>query len=404
MICRNDVPVFCLSMNPLISELRRVLARWRVEHVSVAAGAYARNLERMHVLCPIVAVINGLHALVFLFQLVAGASTGQAHQWIVGLFILHVTMGLMMVAFTLAARKLLRSPHARWAQALSLLVVAVAMLFAIAIVAADQWITPNITPYLVACTVIGLAFYARPVPAALVYLISYCVFFYAIGETQSSVPQLLSNRLNGLAISTMGWILSVMMWRHFTTITLQQEQLTRVNAELQQKQRELERLTRQDGLTGLFNRNTFVELAKQELDRAQRQGSATAILLLDLDHFKLINDTWGHPAGDAVLRNVALVASATVRSTDLVGRLGGEEFVVLLPGTTLDAARKLAEKLRMRLQASPTPWESSAITATASIGMAGTSASEKRSFDALYNEADKALYIAKLRGRNRVEP
>lgn len=391
-------------MNALISDLRRVLARWRVEHSSVASGAYTKNLERMRILCPVMAVINAMHALVFLVQLVAGSATGRTHQWVLGLFVLHVIMGLLMLGFGMAARSMRRHPNPRLAQVLPLMVVASAMLFAAAIVAVDQWVTPNITPYLVACTVIGLAFYSRPVPAAWVYLLSYGVFFYAIGETQSSAPQLLSNRLNGAAISIMGWILSLLMWRNFTTITLQQEQLTRVNAELQQKQRDLERLTRQDGLTGLFNRNTFVELAKQELDRAQRQGSATAILLLDLDHFKLINDTWGHPAGDAVLRNVALVASATVRSTDLVGRLGGEEFVVLLPGTTLEAARKLAEKLRMRLQASPTPWESSAITATASIGIAGTTASEKRSFDALYNEGDKALYIAKLRGRNRVEP
>ena len=370
----------------------------------MAPGAYASNLDRMRILCPVVVVINGLHALVFLFQLVAGSSTGRVHQWTQGLFVLHVTMGLLMLTFSLVARKMRLNPHPRGAQALSLLIVAAGMLFAIAIVAVDQWITPNITPYLVACTAIGLALYMRPLPAAWVYLLSYAVFFYLIGETQGSVPQLLSNRLNGLAICIMGWVLSLMMWRHYTTITLQQEQLTRVNAELQQKQRDLERLTRQDGLTGLFNRNTFVELAKQELDRAQRQGSATSILLLDLDHFKLVNDTWGHPAGDAVLRNVALVASATVRSTDLVGRLGGEEFVVLLPGTTTEAARKLAEKLRQRLQASPTPWESGSITATASIGLAGTLASEKRSFDVLYNEADKALYIAKLRGRNRVEP
>lgn len=391
-------------MNALISDLRRVLARWRVEHNSVASGAYARNLERMRILCPVMAVINALHALVFLVQLVGGSATGRSHQWVVALFVLHLAMGLLMLGFALAARNMGRQPNPRLTQVLPLMVVASALLFATAIVAFDQWVTPNITPYLVACTVVGLAFYSRPVPAACLYLLSYVVFFYAIGETQSSAPQLLSNRLNGGAISIMGWILSLLMWRHFTTITLQQEQLSRVNSELQQKQRDLERLTRQDGLTGLFNRNTFVELAKLELDRAQRQGSATAILLLDLDHFKLINDTWGHPAGDAVLRNVALVASATVRSTDLVGRLGGEEFVVLLPSTTPDAARKLAEKLRLRLQASPTPWESSAITATASIGMAGTTASEKRSFDALYNEADKALYIAKLRGRNRVEP
>jgi diguanylate cyclase (GGDEF)-like protein len=202
----------------------------------------------------------------------------------------------------------------------------------------------------------------------------------------------------------MGLTLSVMLWRKFCTLSMQQEQLEKANADLQAKQRELERLTRLDGLTGLFNRNTFVDLTQQELDRAQRQGSDTALLLLDLDHFKRINDTWGHPAGDAVLRNVAGCASRTVRSTDLVGRLGGEEFIVLLPSTSLEAARKLAEKLRQRLEASPTPWDPSPLTVTASIGVSATMAYEKRTFDSLYTEADKALYLAKTRGRNRVMP
>lgn len=398
------MPVFHLSITPLISKVRKTISRWRVEHDSVAGSAYARNLERVRHLCPVMAAINGLFVAVLLFQLVTGSTAGTAHQWTLGLFVLHSVMGLTMLGFTVAARKLRHAANTLWSKSLPLMVVVVGMSFAIATVTVDQLITTNITPYLLACTVVSLAFYMRPITAAWVYLASYAIFFFAIGETQHNVSQLLSNRLNGLAMCIMGWTLSLMMWRQYATITLQQQQLSRVNTELQQKQRDLERLTRQDGLTGLFNRNTFVELTRQELDRAQRQGSATAILLLDLDHFKLINDTWGHPAGDAVLRNVALVASATVRSTDLVGRLGGEEFIILLPGTSLDAARKLAEKLRVRLQASPTPWESSAISATVSIGLAGTSASEKRSFDVLYNEADKALYIAKLRGRNRVEP
>jgi diguanylate cyclase len=235
-------------------------------------------------------------------------------------------------------------------------------------------------------------------------LLAYGGFFSAMGMAQENPAQLLSNRLNGLAASIIGWALSVVLWRKFTIIALQQDLLTRANTELQSKQRDLERLTRLDGLTGLFNRNTFVDLTVQEFDRAQRQGNDTAILLLDLDHFKLINDTWGHPAGDAVLRNVANAMRAAVRSTDLVGRLGGEEFVVLLPGTSIAAARTLAEKLRARLQGSPTRWENGMIACTASIGMAGTTAKEKRNFDSLYNEADKALYMAKTRGRNRIEP
>jgi diguanylate cyclase (GGDEF)-like protein len=200
----------------------------------------------------------------------------------------------------------------------------------------------------------------------------------------------------------MAWLLSFVLWRNFTTIHLQQEQLGKLNADLQNKQRELQRLTRLDGLTGLYNRTTFVEVSRQELARAKRQASNTTILLLDLDFFKRVNDTWGHPAGDAVLKNVAFIANNTVRATDLIGRLGGEEFIILLPNTSLEAARGLAEKLRANIERHPTPWESRVIHTTISIGLASTTAAENRDFDHLYTGADKALYQAKERGRNQV--
>ena len=92
----------------------------------------------------------------------------------------------------------------------------------------------------------------------------------------------------------------------------------------------------------------------------------------------------------------------TVRSTDLVGRLGGEEFIVLLPHTTAESGRKIAEKIRQRLEQSDVRWEGHRIAVTASIGLSSTTADEEREFDSLYTEADKALYLAKQRGRNRV--
>lgn len=266
----------------------------------------------------------------------------------------------------------------------------------------DQWVTPNITPFVIGAMSIGLVVYLRPVTSAWLFVVAYVFFYMAIGSTQLNAQQLLSNRINGFTAVGLGWALSFILWRKFTTIGLQQVQLETANAELQFKQRELQRLTRLDGLTGLYNRSTFVELTRQELARAQRQGSPTTILLLDLDFFKRVNDTWGHPAGDAVLRNVAVVANSTVRATDLVGRLGGEEFIILLPNTSMEAARRLAEKLRGNLERSPATWEGQVIRTTASIGVAGTTAAEKLDFDHLYSVADSALYTAKEKGRNRV--
>ncbi len=384
------------------NELRRMLERWRTEHVRVADEASAANLDRARTLTPVVAAFNAVCVLVFLVRWMGAGLNDTVRQWSMGLLLAHLGMGLCMAGYALAARRLRHAHKGFWGHWLPLLITATLLAFAVDITVVDPAITPSITPFLITCVLASLALYLRPLRAAWLYLAVYLGFYAAMGLTQHNPELLLSNRLNGLVACAMGWALSLLLWRKFTTLTLQQEQIDKAQAELQQKQKELERLTRQDGLTGLFNRNTFVELSRRELARAQRQGSATTILLLDLDHFKRINDTWGHPAGDAVLRHVATLATSTVRSTDLVGRLGGEEFIVLLPNTSAEAGRKLAEKLRNRLEVSPVLWEKTSIAVTASFGLAGTTAEEKRDFDHLYTDADKALYLAKQRGRNRV--
>ena len=348
-------------------DLRLLLERWRAEHAQVEDDAAAANLQRLRWLGPVLVALNALHALIFLVLALQSPAGDAAYRWKLGLLLVHTGMGLGVLGCTWAAHLLRHGHRSLPGRSLGWVAGALVLACAIAVVCVDQWVTPNITPFLIACLGVSLALYLRPVPAAWLFLAAYLLYYKAMGWTQQVPELLLSNRLNGVTACVMGWALSVLLWRKFTTIALQQTQLEKAHAELQSKQKELERLTRQDGLTGLFNRNTFVELSRSELKRAQRQGSATTILLLDLDHFKRINDTWGHPAGDAVLRHVATLASGTVRSTDLVGRLGGEEFIVLLPNTSSEAGRRLAEKLRARLEASVIQWEGTRIPVTLSL-------------------------------------
>nr|WP_315463217.1 GGDEF domain-containing protein [uncultured Rhodoferax sp.] len=386
----------------IITHLRHTLERWNAEYKLVLDEAHASNLHRTRVFSPLIASLNGFFALVFLWLVLASPEGDPVYHWKWGQFLNQAGMGLMLLACAAGSRAL-EHRHRSWAG--RWLPVATAVLgigFSVSMAVVDQWVSANITPFFLTCTVASLALYLRPGVAALMFTGAWLLFCLLLGETQSSPEILLSHRINGLAVCVINWFLSILLWRKFTLMTLQQQQLERTNAELQSKQRELERLTRQDGLTGLFNRNTFVELSVNELNRAKRQGSATTILLMDLDHFKRINDTWGHPAGDAVLRHVAQTMVNSVRSTDLVGRLGGEEFIVLLPHTAPEAGRKIAEKIRQRLELSDMRWEGTRIAVTSSIGLAGTTANENRSFDSLYTEADKALYLAKQRGRNRV--
>jgi diguanylate cyclase (GGDEF)-like protein len=163
-----------------------------------------------------------------------------------------------------------------------------------------------------------------------------------------------------------------------------------------------------DVLTGWHNRRYLTVRINEELARARRDGSKLVCLMLDIDHFKQVNDTWGHAAGDVVLRELAQRIEMQVRASDVAARYGGEEFVVLLPNTDVSSASKLAERIREEIAASPIALPcGDSVTITASIGIAEVSPGPddkdlKTLGDSLIARADVALYAAKTAGRDRV--
>lgn len=160
---------------------------------------------------------------------------------------------------------------------------------------------------------------------------------------------------------------------------------------------------RLDGLTRVFNRVTFFERLAQEISYSQRQHSTFGLLLFDIDHFKRINDTYGHPGGDAVLCQVAARARAMLRLEDTLGRYGGEEFAILLRNSGMPACLHVAERLRVEIGDRPFELEGQdPVTVTASIGVATWY--DGLSQDGLVAQADEHLYAAKQAGRNRVMP
>lgn len=174
--------------------------------------------------------------------------------------------------------------------------------------------------------------------------------------------------------------------------------------ELTAVRKKLEQLALHDALTGLANRHKFLERFELELARRRRTGKGLALLMVDVDHFKRVNDTWGHLAGDASLKAIANLLSEGVRRVDLVARFGGEEFVVLL--TDIDGAnvRVVAEKLRRRIEAAPIVALASEapLRISVSIGAVALGASEAGNLTVLIDRADQAVYAAKTAGRNRV--
>jgi len=165
---------------------------------------------------------------------------------------------------------------------------------------------------------------------------------------------------------------------------------------------ELRTLATTDYLTGIYNRRTVMELSRQEYDRARRYHEPLALLIMDIDHFKLVNDNFGHAAGDEALCALVNCCIECLRGHDILGRMGGEEFLLILPHTSMSEALQVAERLRHRVAEIPIIHEGTSFKITVSLGVSQLEATDTN-IEAIIRKADTALYRAKQRGRNLVE-
>ena len=180
------------------------------------------------------------------------------------------------------------------------------------------------------------------------------------------------------------------------------EELETSKGIIEEKNRLLNDLSIRDGLTGLYNHRHMEDVSTQEFIRAARYQTDLSCLLMDLDYFKKVNDTFGHTFGDVVLKEFSLRVKRNLRSADPAFRYGGEEFMVLLPHTGIEGARQTAEKLRAYCEANPYTDGTTSEIVTVSIGLASVKEHDPQSAGDLISYADKALYRAKAEGRNRI--
>lgn len=223
----------------------------------------------------------------------------------------------------------------------------------------------------------------------------------AIGFTQADPSILLSNRINGLTSVILGLFLSLVLWNSIVVNLQLKERIMLQQKELENKNEKLQYLATHDSLTGLVNRRYFEEQIISEILSDRRNDEKSCLVLLDVDDFKVINDKYGHIAGDKILQNIASILRANLRETDVVSRIGGDEFIIILKNSDLDSGKAVAEKLRNYIEKESFIIDGMEINVTVSVGVSLID-NRTESYEEVYGYADNALYFAKSKGKNYV--
>lgn len=265
----------------------------------------------------------------------------------------------------------------------------------------DLPFTGNITAFILACVLLGMLIVVPPTRAATAFLVAAVVGVLVLDAPGTPVAGV-SADLNVVMAAAIGLMLALVRWNGEVRSLVQQLHIAEQRDALKRANARLSHTAAHDELTGLINRREANLLLERELLRQRRGGGPSTLLLLDLDHFKSINDRFGHPAGDALLEAVAEILRTRLRASDLSARWGGEEFLAVLLDTGLDEALPVAEELCRSIAEEPFDLGTAQARVTVSIGAAPLDAGIEDALAVAYRRVDDALYAAKEAGRDRV--
>ena len=251
-----------------------------------------------------------------------------------------------------------------------------------------QSITSDISVYLLVLFAISAVVRLRPWIAVVIYGINYIIFFIGIPYYQSNPTYRTSHIMNGLILNIVAFLITYMMFRYSLKEYLDRQSISIKNKVLLD-------MARHDGLTELYNHQTIHELLEMNILNSQETSEPLSVMLIDLDHFKELNDTFGHKTGDTILKQISTSILKNISSKDMAGRYGGDEFMVILPGSSVDNTREIAMRLLNEIRM----LEYNGINLSFSCGIA---AWHHESADQLVEKADKVLYRVKNGGRNNV--
>lgn len=376
------------------------------EYARVQGEATMETLRRFRTLAPFVLVLHlGLAVWFALYQ--APANRPEMHAWSHDLMVMQMIAAAMITLFGGYAHRFLvlnerATPMAVVAQ---VVMSASYVLLGLLLTSVDlrAGAGAGTASFMLISVLIGVISLMRPEILVPFYAGSYAVFLWMMSQSGVNSADVPGIMILGLAAPLLAILASTMIWHQYAKNVILRRQLSRTNNILMERHKEMEYQAEHDALTGLYNRREFMRIAEKELEKATKMASHTCVIMLDVDHFKKINDNYGHPTGDEVLQRLSTILKSNVRTNDVVARMGGEEFIILLSNTPPQGAVALAEKLRKALYSNPLIIDDLAIPLSASFGVSGYAEKQQGTIEALYAAADKALYVAKQGGRNRVE-
>ncbi len=387
----GDIVRRSLSENQFLTKIMDSHVKVFQNNSNIREDAMRSNLSRLNYLAITTIVIHS----VMLLQIWFTEVTPELTLWRSGLLVSHIILiSYMVFIFIVTLQNRHNDEFSRWLDLLSIMTSIVVLGVGTSISILDQMVMTSITPLIIACITAGTVILMRPIYSFVVFGFTYFFYFYLLGWIVLDETILLSNRINGFSIIGVGLLLSIIFWRYYYKTTVQKKFI-------EKQRQQLELMAYNDSLTTLPNRRYFDELLKREITAIKENNHVSAILMLDIDDFKQINDNYGHPAGDKVLMEFSNLLSDTIRTNDIVARFGGEEFIILMPNISAKDSFIHAEKLRQAIQNHVIFVKNDTLTITASFGVVQLD-KQNQKFDELYHSLDRALSVAKENGKNRV--
>lgn len=381
--------------------LKRMMSALRSEseaNSSVTAEFTHVNLKRIFPACICCIALNAA-AVILLVSLPRQNSFWQSRQiW------LNALMMASVLAFLILIKTVIKKDESGlFAKLVPYIGFVGLIIFSLATSLNDQLITASsITTYMIVCLVSGVLFLIRPLHSIILYTVSYAGL--AVICSNAHVPDVIhtSNMINALTMTALSAFLSVMLWHNNRTNVLQAYQIRTQQKLLEKTNVDLHKMAYYDQLTDLPNRRYLNDVLQKETALMMRKNYESCLIMLDLDYFKFVNDNHGHPVGDKLLVQISALLSQNIRKYDTICRLGGEEFMILLPQTDLDEAVAVAHKLLNVISSEPFVIDDKLVSITTSIGVSRLKKDADASLIEQYAHVDTALYKAKRDGRNCV--